>query len=252
MSFHKNKNINNSGYNVTASFFKGDGRLLTNLPLFNTTNQNLNTTQQVKFAKLNLTNGWGNVTINASQIIDGIIDFIRLPTLTNMLTLDWANITNKLASDFNYLVLSKWQNITGVPTVLTNFTNDIFDNSTLARIGDCPSGQWVQNITTGGVECLAPTISESDPQWTGNQSFYYNISNNYGFYNITNKQPVSNYTEDEIEAFIFDNDNTANLNVSGYNITTKNLVFQNDKNHVISDNSTCIIINGSTSSLRIC
>ena len=61
--------------------------------------------------------------------------------------------------------------------------------------------------------------TETDPQWTGNQSFYYNITNPYGFYNSTNKQPVSNYTEDEIEAFIFDNDNTANLNMSTYNIT---------------------------------
>jgi hypothetical protein len=110
----------------------------------NTTDQNLNTTQQVEFAKINASAGWGNVTINGSQIIAGVIDFLRLPDLTNMITLDWGNITNKVSSDFNYLILSKW------------FTNDIFDNSTLARIGDCPSGQFVQNTTTGGVECATP------------------------------------------------------------------------------------------------
>ena len=38
------------------------------------------------------------------------------------------------------------------------------NSSTVARIGDCPSGQFVQNTTTGGVECATPaTTNETDP-----------------------------------------------------------------------------------------
>ncbi len=44
-------------------------------------------------------------------------------------------------------------------------------NSTIARTGACPSGQFVQNTTTSGVQCTTPaTASETDPFWTGNAS----------------------------------------------------------------------------------
>jgi len=33
------------------------------------------------------------------------------------------------------------------------------DNDTIARIGECPEGEFVVNTTTGGVECQAPITS---------------------------------------------------------------------------------------------
>lgn len=75
------------------------------------------------------------IEIAGENITSGTIAFARLPTLTNLLTLDWANITNKIASDFNYLILSKWENITGRPTLLSNFSNDVgyVTNSTMNK-----------------------------------------------------------------------------------------------------------------------
>jgi len=63
--------------------------------------------------------------------------------------------------------------------------------------------------------------------WTADKTNYYTITDIDGFnyYNGTNPQPVSNYTEDEIEAFIFDDDNTANLNMSNYNITAVDCIY---------------------------
>jgi hypothetical protein len=61
-------------------------------------------------------------------------------------------------------------------------------------------------------------------------------------------------TEDEVEAYIFDDDNTAELGMGGYNITgIKGLEMNADPtNHMIYDNASCIIIRGDTSELRIC
>jgi hypothetical protein len=88
---------------------------------------------------------------------------------------------------------------------------------------------------------------------TGNSSWneshadtlYYGIDNPYSYYNETNKQPVSNYTEDEIEAFIFDDDNTAELNMSGYNITGIDYLCMNsDCSSYMYHNGTGIVIQG--------
>ena len=48
-------------------------------------------------------------------------------------------------------------------------------------------------------------------------------------YNSTNPSPDTdtNLTEDNVEAYIFDNDNTANLNLTGYNVTTNYLKLNN-------------------------
>jgi len=40
---------------------------------------------------------------------------------------------------------------------VTTEADPIYDaeNNTIARIGNCPAGQVIMNITTGGVECVA-------------------------------------------------------------------------------------------------
>jgi hypothetical protein len=44
------------------------------------------------------------------------------------------------------------------------------NSSTVARAGECPAGQVVQNTTTEGVQCVTPAAAgaESDPQWSAN------------------------------------------------------------------------------------
>lgn len=89
---------------------------------------------------------------------------------------------------------------------LGNYSNE---NSTIARIGDCPSGQFVQNTTTGGVECLAPTLSETDPlAYNGTLAFLSDILG-FGYYNLTNfniadyylNSNPSNYWNDTFATF---------------------------------------------------
>jgi len=43
------------------------------------------------------------------------------------------------------------------------------NSSTVARTGNCPTGQVVQNTTTSGVQCMTPSAgAESDPLWSTN------------------------------------------------------------------------------------
>jgi len=43
------------------------------------------------------------------------------------------------------------------------------NSSTVARTGNCPAGQVVQNTTTVGVQCTTPSAgAESDPHWSAN------------------------------------------------------------------------------------
>jgi hypothetical protein len=43
------------------------------------------------------------------------------------------------------------------------------NSSTVARTGNCPAGQAVQNTTTAGVQCMTPSAgAESDPKWSAN------------------------------------------------------------------------------------
>lgn len=44
-------------------------------------------------------------------------------------------------------------------THLSNLTDDVFGNDTIARVGNCSTGQFIQNITTGGIFCATPSGS---------------------------------------------------------------------------------------------
>src|SRR3972149_4406553 len=59
------------------------------------------------------------------------------------------------------------QNV-NITIVQVNDTGFTAANATLARIGDCPAGQVVQNTTTSGVICI--------PQSQGNLSFNQSLT----------------------------------------------------------------------------
>jgi len=76
-----------------------------------------------------------------------------------------------------------------------------------------------------------PSGEEVDPYWTSEKTNYYNTTQTDTAIETANTSmedyadntfltSYSNYTEDEIEAFIFDDDNAVNLNMSSHNITT--------------------------------
>ena len=63
----------------------------------------------------------------------------------------------------------------------------------------------------------------------------------------------TNLTEDDVEAYIFDADNTANLDMNGYNITVSNIIMEEDQaNHNIYDNASCVVIRAGTTYLEVC
>ena len=81
---------------------------------------------------------------------------------------DWTNVTITESQISNLGDYSTNTDLIGNITSLSN--------STIARIGDCPSGEFVQNITTGGVECLAPSGSGDITSVQGDNIYIYNGS----------------------------------------------------------------------------
>lgn len=67
------------------------------------------------------------------------------------------------------------------------------NESAVARIGDCGPGELVQNTTTTGVECTAPTVNETDPLWSGNMTAVYNETLWSGNYTLFNASWSSTY-----------------------------------------------------------
>lgn len=69
-----------------------------------------------------------------------------------------------------------------------------------ATTGTCPSGQFIQNATSSGVQCATPsgTGVESDPLWTGNQSNYVTTASLGGY--VTGGQLSSNLTGGYVSA----------------------------------------------------
>lgn len=60
-------------------------------------------------------------------------------------------------------------------------------------------------------------------------------------------------SEDNVEAYIFDADNTANLDMNNYNVTVNTIIMEVDQaNHWIYDNATCIVIKAGTTYLEVC
>ena len=130
-------------------------------------------------------------------------------TTATLLSYSWYNST-----DFDIADYSLTSALVGL---LGNWSADKGDYSTTAEAG-----------------ALYATIDE--PLWAAN----------YTAYNETwNADEDTNLSEDDVEGYIFDDDNTDNFNMSVYNIT-------NSGSGLISSNSTCILIYGNTSVLEIC
>ena len=91
-------------------------------------------------------------------------------TKSNILGFGYYNLTSFNIN--NYYLKSNpfsFYNSTNPQTETDPLWTD--NSSTVARAGNCPAGQVVQNTTTGGVECITVAGGdETDPLWTGNYS----------------------------------------------------------------------------------
>jgi len=73
-----------------------------------------------------------------------------------------ANLGNWTLDKPNYATINYANGINNLTyaLIVTNIGNFSAENSSLARIGDCASGEVVQNTTTGGVQCV-PLVAAS-------------------------------------------------------------------------------------------
>jgi len=153
-----------------------------------------------------------------------------------------ANLTGLL--DDNYRAES-WDNITGIPTA-TPSDGDTTHLSTADQIYDYIDGlNYVANAWDADADIDADEISESKINFVTACAAgdYYRLTGN-DLECTTPTDTDTNLTEDNVEAYIFDSDNTANLNMSSYNITMGS--------YTMYSNSTCFVIKVGTTYLEVC
>ena len=115
------------------------------------------------------------------------------------------------------------------------------------------------NNTDTNTNCSAANtcsliVYNTNTSWiTANQGYNTTAQIFNAVDNGTFLKSYTNLTEDDVEAYIFDSDNTANLDMNNYNITVNTIVMENDQpNHWIYDNSSCIVIKAGTTYLEVC
>lgn len=180
--------------NITAGlFFVGDGRYLTNLVV-----------------------AADSVTIAGENITSGTINFARLPTLTDMITLAYQNITGVpscSAGQFVKMNATGW--ICESPVIaMTDTHTHAYQNIT--GVPACTAGQYVVMNATGWI-CETPATFAMD---------YTNIA-------MTNK--TNTFANDQI----FSND----VNVTGaVNLLSATASIKRGLSNITIDNSNNVII----------
>ena len=101
-------------------------------------------------------------------------------------------------------------------------------------VEDSMIGNGTANFT---LQELNATDGIYDYNMTVDGSYDYNMSSPYDDYNYNQSSPYDDYnynmtdgdtqlSEDDVEAFILDSDNTANLDMNGFNITANNIFLE--------------------------
>lgn len=179
----------------------------------------------------NILLGWGNLT--------------EIPQL--------GNISSEIATMLeNTTIIRNYDKLGNTSTEIAN----AMDNLSIIRDGNT---SWI--TTNQGYN----TSQEIWDNAVANGTFQYDIGSNCGANNyvygiqddgtlLCRADVDTTNNEDTTEGYIFDLDNTADLGLGGFDIVNIGAInFTNDQpNHWIKDNSTCIVIKGDTSELRIC
>ena len=195
----------------------------------------------------------GNLT-NLSEMAD-----VNIPTPTDEQVLSYNSATSKwVSSTLSYI--SKWVidtangffytsgNILYFNDTLLNNTIDdravttesdpiyTAQNTTIARTGDCPDGQVVMNITTGGVECIIAAGDILSVQ--GDNIYIYNGSDSGNVLLSFNETKLNS----SVEAFGYitsfsETDPYWTANQSSYSTTAEILAFgyYNSSDFIITD-----------------
>jgi len=203
-------NVNATG-NVTASYFRGDGSLLTNLPagaesdpIFVSENSTLWNAINLKLAQsdqryndtalilsVNATSNIMSLGFYNRTEIDGLISGVSAgnssfnQSLTNSLYYSIANplnfINHTLASVYNDTALILTTNSSLWNYINFNFGNwnatfNFTYNNLLSQ--QCSAGYFVNGtLSNGTFTCAQSALSESDPLWTANSTSVLYIAN---------------------------------------------------------------------------
>jgi len=198
-------NLNWINKTQTDSYYYNKSEIENNFSNYYTAteiNNNLsNYYNQTEIDSLNLSHftddlNYSGQNTNASEflitnegIIDNVIDIMGSWINNN---LNWVNMSQIFSSIGNFSAWDKdYSDLINTPTALSNFTDDLnytWDNITNIPSGfsdkidndtfvsyDCPSGQFVQNISGNVSECATPTNSV-DTHVAGDQIYLYNDS----------------------------------------------------------------------------
>jgi len=156
------------------------------------------------------------------QATTGNVDWSKLSNVPSyVLTSNIVSLIGNWSADKSGVLT----NITNLNTTVTTHTNDISGMKTnittvnaatnaKATPANCPSGQFVQNTTTGGVQCATPASSGNTSTQiiaAVNNSGTLNISINAS--NILNPTWISSYTETDPKV------NSGNITSLGFNTT---------------------------------
>jgi len=97
----------------------------------------------------------------------------------------FAFINTTTASNLNYLILSKWANITDAPTTLSFFTDDLGDRGYTHLTNFTDDILWTSGFNATGDTRWLTSYTETDPLWTANMSnvAFINKANAFGAFN---------------------------------------------------------------------
>jgi len=184
--------------------------------------------------------------------------------LANQTTIDWENITSGWRLDVAWNGELGWQNLTDYPSACSA-------GKAVTQIADtliCSAFQTGSELwnTTEEMQDACGAMAGSHLTYTDASNDlsvdddWWNAYADFMGTTTTGKicrwdgleidcdytDQDTNLTEDDVEAYIFDDDNTANLNMSNYNITFTG------SNKIYVDGSGCLRIVSSTSTIRVC
>jgi hypothetical protein len=171
-----------------------------------------------------------NLSVNSSDNWDGY-DSPNATWFENA-----GGVLNLITSQLTSFI-DNW--LTGKSTDdLTEGSTNFYDNQSWNQTGadllfqddigaDCSAGDFVKGVDDDGtLDCDTPSVADTNETARFDNLTAVDCSAGTLVIGVQNNGTVlcatdqdTNLTEDDVEGYIFDDDNTANLNLSGYNIT---------------------------------
>ncbi len=150
--------------NISAPYFIGDGSQLTNLPSSpQYWNRSAPTIYPANFGD-DLTLQNGSIYLDKDYFIDWLGQDLTFNSTSDRFEFNGSVYANGNVTASNFLGNLNWSYIQNAPSFLLTETDPLWsgNSSTVARTGNCPAGQVVQNTTTSGVQCVVSSAGTTN------------------------------------------------------------------------------------------